>query len=324
MKLKKFGILFVVLCIISCFFNVTNVYAFNDKVYLGGYSAGFSINTRGAYINGICDVVTDNGLVSPAKNAKLVVGDIIYAINETEVNSASDIEKKVVDGNDYALTVIRNYEPLTIKITPALDLSGKYRLGVLIRDKINGIGTVTYFKNNLIATLGHPVIDENGDLIKIVGGTVYDCNITGVIKGEKGKAGELRGVFKKNGEIGDIKENHLTGIYATNNKINKNLTEIEIGEAEMGAAEIYSTIEGCSPTKFDIAIVKVDKDNKDNKNFVIKITDKNLIEKTGGIVQGMSGSPIVQNGKIVGAITHVFINDPTRGFGIAIEKMLNH
>ena len=160
--------------------------------------------------------------------------------------------------------------------------------------------------------------------MRINGGKAYACNIIGVKKGVRGKAGEIRGYFIEDEPIGEILENAPAGVFGkiTDKTFTDDLKKIQVGKARQGDASIYSTIEGTKPKEYGISIVKVDDGAPENKNLVVKITDEKLLRKTGGILQGMSGSPIVQDGKIVGAVTHVFVNDPTRGFGIAIEKML--
>ena len=324
---KKFCVIFILVLFISMFsFYSKPAYADKEKIYLGGMPAGFSLYTRGAHVVGLCDVITENGLKSPAKDVEIKVGDVILAIGVYEINNASDIEKALYNGRIKNVSIQRNGKILTEKIVPAKDINGSYRLGVFIRDNINGIGTITYIKGNRFASLGHPVTDDKGDVLNIIGGNLYNCDITGYVKGQKGKAGELRGVFLNNKKIATIDKNNNCGVFG---KLNEKaidyekLTEIEIGEARMGNAEIFSTINGQEPKVYDISIIKTDF-NGDNKNFVIKINDETLVDSTGGIVQGMSGSPIVQDGKLVGAVTHVFINDPLRGFGISIEKMIKH
>ena len=200
-----------------------------------------------------------------------------------------------------------------------------YKLGILIRDGVSGIGTITFIKENRIAALGHPILNDNNSLVEIIGGNVYTCNITGCVKGERGKAGELKGNFIRISPFACIEKNLLCGVYGclNDNFDYKTLKKVKIGEAVPGEASIYSTTTGNLPKEYSISIIKVD-NNEDYKNFVIKVTDKELLNTTGGIVQGMSGSPIVQNGKLVGAVTHVFLNDPTRGFGIKIDKMINN
>ncbi len=324
-KNKIFSILILIFSLL--YFGVNNVYATNEKVYLGGMTAGFSLYTRGATVVGLCDVITIDGISSPSKKAGIIVGDIILSIDNNDVNSAKDIENIVKSNKEVKINVDRNGENFTFNLVPAKDVSGQFKLGVFIRDCINGIGTVTYIKNDKFASLGHPVINNEGALLKIISGKMFPCYITSVIKGERGKAGELRGVFDRSCEMAKIENNCENGVYGTvckNNFATSNLKEIEIGSAKIGDATIYSTIDGDKICSYRISIIKVDVENKQNKNFVVKITDKKLIDKTGGIVQGMSGSPIVQDGKLVGAITHVFINDPSRGFGIDICNMINN
>lgn len=323
-KFRFLLIAFLLLTVLS--FNVKPAYANYDKVYLGGMTAGFSLNTKGATVVGLCDVITDEGIKSPAKDIELKIGDVILNIDKFEVNSAEDIEKALKNSLSKEISIKRNDKIITEIITPAKDLSGFYRLGIFVKDNVDGIGTITFIKGNRFASLGHPVADEYGEIINITGGDLYKCNITGCVKGERGKAGELRGVFISKNKIASIDKNNECGVYGTlENEFVKNydLVEIEIGQAHMGDAEIYSTIFGDKPEKYNITIIKTDFNNK-TKNFVIKINDEKLLEKTSGIVQGMSGSPIVQDGKLIGAVTHVFINDPTRGFGISIDNMINN
>ncbi len=322
-KLNRF-----ILLILSLLFFVsgTNLvaYADEDKIYLGGMPAGFFMESRGAFVAGLCDVITENGLKSPSKDSGVLSGDVILEIDGREVNNAYDVEKNLKSESKIELTIERNGKSEKISVRPAKDINGKLKLGVFIREGINGIGTITYIKNGTFASLGHPVLNEDGNVLKIIKGSVYDCSITGYVKGERGKPGELRGIFTRKNEKGKIEKNCEFGVFG---KIKKNafkgLTEIVTGEAKPGNAEIYSTINGKEPQNYAISIIKCD-DLNSIKNYVIKITDERLLDSTGGIVQGMSGSPIVQGGKLVGAVTHVFINDPSRGFGISIENMLKN
>ena len=330
MKKKIVTFLLIVFSVLSVLsfsnFNTNFAFAESQKVLLGGAPAGFSMQTRGAFIAGLSDVMTNDGIVSPAKDAGLQQGDTIYYINDTEVNNAADIENALKSSNDeIEIDYYRCGNSYTALLKPATDLNGCKKLGIFIRDDVSGIGTITFIDDNNIATLGHPVLDENDGLLKIMSGKIYSCNITGYIKGERGDPGELRGVVLKNEELGVIEKNTEYGVFGkTVSDFNKGLfKEIEIGEGKIGDAEIYTTISGKEPEKYTVSIVKADTLLSDTKNFVVKITDKKLLESTGGIVQGMSGSPIVQNGKLIGAITHVFINDPTRGFGISINNMIN-
>lgn len=326
---KKIAVFLLITFAVCGMFSVNENVAFADesrKVILGGNPAGFYMQTRGAYIAGLSDVITKDGIVSPSKSAGLISGDVIYYINDIEVNNAADVER-VIKSADVSVEIdyFRCGNSYTCSVTPATDLNGEKKLGVFIKDDVSGIGTVTFIDGNKIATLGHPVLDENDKIMQVLTGTIYGCNITGYVKGERGAPGELRGVIMKNEAVAKIDVNTESGVYGTlgddYNLTNK--TEIEIGDGKMGDAFIYTTIDGGTPKKYSVSIVKADTVLTDTKNYVIKITDKELLDTTGGIVQGMSGSPIVQNGKLVGAVTHVFINDPTRGFGISINNMIN-
>ena len=197
----------------------------------------------------------------------------------------------------------------------------------MIRDSISGIGTVTYIEKGTLrfASLGHAVADNTGKLMNVEKGNIFQCSIVNVVKGERGRAGELKGLFLNDTSVAVADTNCVTGVYGNFNKNydTSSLKTMRIGEsAQPGKASIYTTVDGVAPKEYSISIVKVDGGNKQNKNYVIKVTDKELLERTGGIVQGMSGSPIIQDGKLVGAVTHVFLNDPTRGYGINISNML--
>ncbi len=312
--------------------NYKETYAEQNKLCLGGMPAGFQLNTKGVQVVGFNEIIGANGIVCPAKECGLEIGDVICKCNDICIFSISDLNEILSKNKEkeLKLTIFRDNIELKKTILPVKDnLNGKYKLGVLIRDGISGIGTITFIDKNTkkFGALGHSVSDEERHSINILDGIVYDCSIVGVSKGLRGKAGELKGLFLNN-DIGKVEKIDSCGIFGTiSNYFNlTNNEEVEVSNidnVQIGSACVYSTIDGITPTKYDIEIVKIDKNNKDNKNFVIKVSDKNLIEQTGGIVQGMSGSPILQNNKIVGAITHVFLNDPTRGFGIDINTMLN-
>lgn len=317
----------IILCLFSfcmIFTSGKSVFAEETTIYLGGMPAGFYLETRGAYVVGLCDVITENGLISPSKEQGIEVGDKILFINNVEINNADDIEKAIRDGDEKNVIIERKGKRESFTVKPALDVNKKPRLGVFIREGINGIGTITYIKNDEFAALGHPVLDDDGNILNVIDGKIYDCNITSYVKGERGKPGELRGVFVRGFEKGIISKNTENGVYGKLNKIDKSkLTTITTGEAKAGNAYILTTIEGFEPKKYSISIVKCDEDER-IKNYVIKVTDENLLKTTGGIVQGMSGSPIIQNNKLVGAVTHVFVNDPSRGFGISVNNMLKN
>ncbi len=303
------------------------------KYYLGGMTAGFMLGAGGAEVIDLSEVCADDGIHSPAKEAGICPGDCICAADGSPIKNIGDLNEVLArcDGKEITFTIRRGGETAEVNVLPAKEKkSGKYKIGVLIRDTLSGIGTVTYIERETgkFGALGHKVADEGGNPLEISDPRVFLCSIVGVSKGTRGKAGELRGLFLNDKAVARAEKVCSTGLYGTfESTENFRLTAIDcasISEASIGKALIYSTVDGTCPQAYEIAIAKVDAGNRDNKNFVIKVTDEKLIEETGGIVQGMSGSPIVQNGKLIGAVTHVFINDPTRGYGIGIEKMLGN
>ncbi len=335
--MRKLGIFFIGVSasIVFVFGGTTTIgvrAAEGEKlVYIGGMSAGFTLKTGGAQIIGLSEIVTENGAFSPALKAGLKAGDIIYKVEGVKVESIAHLNELVAKskGKSLKFEVGRGDERFEVEIQPIQErLTEHYKVGVLIRDSVSGIGTVTYIdkENGRFGSLGHAVSGENRQEMQIDGGKVYECNIVGVQKGVRGKAGELRGMFINDKPLGNAQKLCDCGIFG---QISQEFTVDELtsavassASAKPGKAYIYSTIEGIEPKKYEIEIVKVDKYNKENKNYVIKITDEDLIEETGGIVQGMSGSPIIQSDKLIGAVTHVFLNDPTRGYGIDIHTML--
>lgn len=334
--MRKLSLFFMGVAL-SCAFIANNTYtirasAAEQTVYVGGMSAGFTLKTEGAQVIGLSEVLTDAGFISPAANAGIRTGDIIQKAHGIRVDSIADLNE-VVDksqGNELAIEVLRGNEVMHFNLKAVQEKQSKrYKIGVLVRESVSGIGTVTYIdkKTSKFGALGHSVVGENNQTMKMLDGLVYECSIVGVSRGVRGKAGELRGMFLNDKRFGNAEKLCNCGIFGTVDKdfaVEGLPTAVaDSNGATPGNAYIYSTISGVFPKKYEIEIVKVDKNNRENKNYVIKITDNDLISETGGIVQGMSGSPIIQQGKLIGAVTHVFLNDPTRGYGICIEEMLN-
>ena len=309
-----------------------NVAANVKEVYLGGMPAGFTMGLGGAQVVGVCEILTEDGTACPAKQAGLSVGDIILSYGGIRILSAADIDGALAakGGVCAEITLRRGDEEQKKQISPVKDaVCGKFKLGILIRDSVSGIGTVTYIEKDTLrfGSLGHAVSDEHGEPMSLYKGAIYGCSIVNVVRGERGKAGELKGLFLNDTDIATADVNCTSGIYGnfSKNYDFSGLRTVPISsDAVPGKATVLSTVDGVHPKEYTVSIVKVDRSNKQNKNFVIKITDRELLEATGGIVQGMSGSPIVQNGALIGAITHVFLNDPTRGYGIAIENMIGN
>lgn len=312
-------------------YNGITAAAESQTVYVGGMSAGFTLKTGSVQVIGMCEVISENGVYSPALDAGLRAGDIISKVGEISVETVGELNEIVNNskGKSLKITAERGEERLNFSVQPTQDkLAGRYRIGVLVRDNVSGIGTVTFINKNSgrFGALGHTVTGEKNKTMRISDGSVYECNIIGVAKGVRGRAGELKGMFLNDKAFGKAEKLCNCGIFG---QISEefdtkylHLVEATSIDAKPGKAYIYSTIDGICPKKYEIEIIKVDKNNKENKNYVIHVLDDALIEETGGIVQGMSGSPILQENKLIGAVTHVFLNDPTRGYGIDIETML--
>lgn len=315
----------------------------NTEVYVGGNTIGFYLNSDGVMIVGSNPIYTEYGNQEPINNTNLKEGDIIKTIDGVEVKDIKDIEyilnkRKIVPNKDYSFSVnmeiLRNGTPLTVAVQPALDLfTQKYKLGLWVKNSVSGVGTLTYVRtsDNRFGAVGHPIaLNENGETIKILNGDVYLCNFLGIKKGTKEAPGEIKTNIKlSDNTIGVADTNCEYGVYGniTNLASLNREFKTDLGgrmSVEMGDAKIFCDI-GDGIKGYDIKIIKTNHQEKANeKSIMFKVTDKDLIEKTGGIIQGMSGSPIIQNNKLVGAVTHVFLNDPTKAFGVYIDWMIKN
>ncbi len=262
-------------------------------------------------------------------------GDYITAVNGTAISEKEELVNFVnqCGGQPLILGILRDEAVIEVKIDPIILEDGSYKIGIWVRDDMAGVGTMTYVKKDLeYGALGHPVSDaDTGSMIELSGGTVYQTQIVGIVKGENGSPGELTGIidYKEKYCLGDIKENTKTGIYGTVNQIPEGMKEsyAEVcmkQDIQKGSAYILSSLDG-TMRQYQIEIDDIDFNNKEeNKGILFHVTDEKLLNETGGIVQGMSGSPILQDGKIIGAVTHVFVSDATKGYGVFIEKMMEH
>ena len=304
----------------------------SEKVKICGDVFGIKMLSKGAIVVKITGVETATGYKTPAKDAGIEIGDIIKKVNETEILSHDDFVKALnfESGEDLTLLVDRNGEEKELVLSPEKAANDNlYKAGMWVKDSAAGLGILTFFdeKDNIFAGLGHGICEsETGVLIPMEESEIVKVDLFSVKKSQSGTAGQLQGYLRNEESVGTAYKNSETGI---NGILKENAfegIEIEIAdksEIKKGKAQILTTIDENGPQYFDIEIEKINlKSNKKTKNMQIKITDKTLIEKTGGIVQGMSGSPIVQNGKLVGAVTHVVVSDPCRGYGIFIENML--
>ena len=303
------------------------------KLYPGGIPFGIKFITEGVLIVGFCDLKIGGTTVNPSSAAGLKMGDRILSINSKPLHSAEELTKIIEQSGGKALEVIysRDGNERKTVLTPLYSESeGAYKTGIYVKDSGAGIGTVSYIDPQTLefGGLGHGICEgDSGQLIPISKGSVVDVNINGVVKGEIGTPGELRGYFNS-GRVGSLLLNNDCGVFGAYAKTPSGLPcePLSVGlkeELKNGKAYIYTTLDGCTPKQYEIEISNIKLNETHGKCFTVKVTDKALLEKTGGIVQGMSGSPIIQNGKLVGAVTHVLINDPTTGYGIFIENMLN-
>ncbi len=303
------------------------------KLYPGGMPFGVKFVTQGVLIVGFCDVDSSSGAKNPSSEAGLKINDLITKIEGVEITSAAELTQSVENsaGKSLRVTYLRDGKEHSTELKPAYSVGeGKYKTGIYIRDSGAGIGTVTFIvpENYSFAGLGHGICDsQTGKLIPMQRGSVVGVTISGVVRGLAGSPGEVKGYFSS-GKVGSLIGNTECGVYGVFASKPESihcdpLPVAKRSEVKEGAAYIYCTLDSNSVSKYDIEICNIKGDAKGNKCFTVKITDPALIEKTGGIIQGMSGSPIIQNGKLVGAVTHVLINDPTSGYGIFIENMLN-
>lgn len=302
--------------------KVDVVLASDDDYYVGGVPVGLAINTGGAIVIG-----DENGSV-------LKEGDIITQINGVEVKNLNQISEVLQDcGEEVEIVYLRKNRPIKALLkTHKDDETGRLKLGLWVKDDVTGVGTLTFVNKNThkYGALGHPIVEANsGNTVPVSTGSLYECNLIGINKGKKNDPGELKCVFVSNSKSkGDIESNTKFGISGylkdTKGLVDENLTAKLGGRlgVKLGKAKIVSSISGIRE-EYDIEIIKANYQKTANdKSLVFRVKDKRLLELTGGIVQGMSGSPIMQDGKIVGAVTHVFLNDPTKGYGVYSDWMV--
>lgn len=293
----------------------------NMKIAVGGEAVGIKLLATGVLVMGLDRVDTD-----------LKIGDIILSVNDKKIESNFELNNLVKEsnGNSLKLKITRNNEELETFITPLKDeISNEYKLGLWVKDSSAGVGTITFYdlNSNKFAALGHGVTETKENyILPITAGGITSTTIYSVKKGIAKVPGELKGSITNN-ILGQINGNTDKGVYGEiiSTDMLKEKNEIDIlpkTKIKEGKASILCTLEDNITKEYDINIEKVLLTSDGNKNMIIKITDNNLLDKTGGIVQGMSGSPIIQDGKLVGAVTHVFLNDPTRGYGVFIENMI--
>lgn len=298
-----------------------------------GTPFGMELFTNGILVIGTAAISTAEGDRNPAQEAGLQEGDLITAIDGAPVFRTVDLKAALhsSDGRALTLTVQRDERELTCPLQPVKsDFDGNYQGGIWVRDSTAGIGMVTFYdaETGHFAGLGHGICDiDTANLMPLRQGAVMPVCISGVTKGTSGTAGSLKGYFTAEASTGVVLENTEQGVYGTLTAEPVSTEALPIAykqEITTGAAEILTTIDGTKPERYAVEIQKIDLQNTQGKHMVLQITDSRLLAKTGGIVQGMSGSPILQNGRLVGAVTHVLLQDSTKGYGIFAETMLGH
>ncbi len=300
-----------------------------DHVIPGGDAFGLRLFTDGVMITQISSVNGKAGAVIPAKKAGLRPGDVITEIDGIRVTSNAQLAQTVQNSKGQKMKVgfTRNGSQKSTAITPAAAADGAYRIGIWVRDSTAGVGTVTFTdpESGVIAGLGHAICDSDaGEIMPVREGEMVRAEVRGCIKGTPGTPGELCGFFH-NDVIGTVELNCEGGVYGLAAKrpgAAGSLPVALINEVVTGKAQIIATVDKTGPQRFDIEITRFFRAASQEKNMIIRITDKRLLAITGGIVQGMSGSPILQNGRLVGAVTHVFVNDPQQGYAIFAQSMV--
>ena len=309
-----------------------------QTVFVSGRVIGIYGHTSGVLVLDTTTIEDKNGIkCAPAEN-RIMPGDYILAVNDMEINEKEDLIRMInaCQNEDMVVTVSRKGEYVKVLVSAVEVKEGNYMLGIWVKDDMAGIGTMTYYsENGSFGALGHGIGDgETGELLSMSDGSIYYTKVLDVTKGKKGEPGELEGLiyYGKQNQLGRLIGNDSLGIYGILDEedyleFSQTDALLEIGykqDFQTGKAYILSDVDG-EVKPYEIEITEIDYQAKDsNKGIHFTVTDEELLEKTGGIVQGMSGSPIIQNEKIIGAVTHVLVNDPARGYGIFIENMIEH
>lgn len=309
----------IILSIIVTILCMGMTFAMPQTLIPGGNTVGMKAYTDGLLI---CEIVPN----SPAEKAGLRVGDVLLSADGEPIQSAEDLQSHFVDAAETTLTLKRGNTEKSVEIVPQKGTDG-VKIGICLRDSIAGIGTVTYYdpEDGSFGALGHGITDADGTaLIDIQNGIVVPSSVSSVVKGKSGAAGQLQGDFDTSVIVGSIADNTANGVFGTMAPPQKQAMPVaSADDVQEGKAEILANVSGEDVEKYAVEIEQIYSREKNNgRNLLLRITDPKLLQKTGGIVQGMSGSPILQNGKLVGAVTHVLVNSPEMGYGILMENML--
>ena len=324
---KRWCVAVVLICLLS-----SGAQAASQRLVPLGVPAGVRMTAAGVVVSAMTAVDSPAGESCPGEQAGLEAGDILQTANGTALRSGAQLAQLVRDsgGSPIRFTGLRGQTDIAVSVQPVNSrATGAYQIGILVRDSMAGIGTLTYAdpESGVFGALGHPVSDVDiGELLPLDSGSIVPAQVVGVVVGETGTPGELIGTYAFSRELGTLDDNTACGIFGTlTDRTLCDAETMETAEKEdihTGAAQLLCCVAGDTPARYDIVIEKVDADAADGRSLRLRVTDPALLETTGGIVPGMSGSPIIQDGKLIGAVTHVLVNDPARGYGIFIEDML--
>ena len=301
-----------------------------DTLIPMGCAVGIELETDGVMVAGFSEVQTEYGARSPAAEAGVMAGDVITAVGERRTRSAAELLSALsaLDGTEIGLTVRRGGQEVMLSVTPAKNSEGRWQLGLWLRDSVSGIGTVTYYDpaSGAFGALGHGINDmESGKLLPLDGGSITGASVVDVVKGAPGAPGELCGQPDHGRVLGELERNTGCGVFGTA-EFDVSGTPVPIAseeEVRLGPASILATVDGETVEEYQVEISRIYRQPAEHRFLMLTVTDPRLLALTGGIVQGMSGSPILQDGKLVGAVTHVLLSDATRGYGISIREMLD-
>lgn len=301
-----------------------------DELVPMGCAIGIELETGGVMVSGFSEVRTDGGTRSPAAEAGMMVGDVITAVGKRSTGSAAELLSALssLDGGTVDVTVRREEKEMLLHVAPAKSAEGRWQLGLWLRDSVSGIGTVTYYdpETGSFGALGHGINDmESGKLLPIEGGSITGADVIDVVKGAPGAPGELCGKPDPDQVLGDLRRNTGCGVFGTArfDSAGAPMPVASEQEVRLGPATILATVSGGQVEEYRVEVSRIYRQPQDHRFLMLTVTDPRLLEQTGGIVQGMSGSPILQDGKLIGAVTHVLLSDATRGYGISIREMLD-
>ncbi len=325
MFFKNFKKTFILL-LLSFFIIPSYALAYSDRILIGGENIGITLNSSGILIVGMYDV---DGTF-PAKDAGLKAGDIITAVNKQKVDNIEDMASKLNDleSSDISVEYMRNGKKQTAILKLYKDGNDVYKTGLYVKDSITGIGTLTYIdpETKIFGALGHEILEQStGKILEIKDGKIFNSTVTGVIPSSEGNPGEKQAKYDVTRTIGDVDLNTTQGVFGkyTSELPKRDTYKVaEPSDIKEGEAHIFTVLKDSEIKEYEIRIISIDIDDDKNKNFVFEIVDKELLDTTNGIIQGMSGSPIIQGDYIIGAVTHVVVDNPHKGYGIFITNML--